>query len=123
MTKYLLFAATLSIYISLTACSSQKEAQTNPSPNAPQAQQKEPETKRYELKGKVVSIDKSQKQMVVDHEAIPGFMGAMAMPYAVQDPAVLDKVGPGDQITAQVVVSEGGVVLDNINVVAKGSQK
>jgi protein SCO1/2 len=59
--------------------------------------------------------------MVVDHEAIPGFMGAMAMPYPVADPKLLDAANPGDQITADVVLPEGKPPhLENIVVVQKG---
>jgi protein SCO1/2 len=80
----------------------------------PQAQEK-----RYVLKGKVVSIDKSQKQIVVDGQDIPGFMAAMAMPYPVVDPKLLDAAAPGDQITADVVVTPTSVHLENIVVVKK----
>ena len=87
-------------------------------------QKAEPPAKRFMLKGKVISIDKAQGRMVVDHEAIPGFMGAMAMPYPVADPKLLDAVSPGDQVTADVVVPEGKLPhLENIVVVQKGDGK
>jgi protein SCO1/2 len=108
----LFLTAGLSLCLWLTACGSQKEPQTSPPKN-------EPQTQRYELKGKVVSVDKSQTQMLVDHEAIPGFMGAMAMSYPVKDPKLLDGLAPGDQITAQVVVSGDNLWLENIVVVKK----
>ena len=48
---------------------------------APQAQD------RYStLQGTVISIDRPEQRIVVDHEEIPGFMAAMAMPYPVADP-------------------------------------
>lgn len=84
---------------------------------APKAEQ----PKRFELKGKVVNIDKSQNILEVDHEAIPGFMGAMSMPYHVKDVHLLEDLAPGDEITAQVVVSGGGVWLENIFVLKKGT--
>jgi protein SCO1 len=74
---------------------------------------------RYALKGKVVSIDKSQNQIVVDGQEIPGFMAAMAMPYPVVDPKLLDAAAPGDQITADVVVGNNSAHLENIVVVKK----
>ena len=70
--------------------------------------------RRFVLKGKVISIDKEQKQVVVDHEAIPGFMGAMAMPYAVKDAQSLDQIAPGDEIRADLVVNNGIAVMENI---------
>lgn len=107
--------AGVSLCVCLIACRpqrSQKEVQTQ------QAQQ----TRRYELKGKVISIDKTQKQLVVDGEEIPGFMSAMTMPYSVKDARLLDSLGPGDQITAQVVVSNDSAWLENIVVVKKGEE-
>jgi protein SCO1/2 len=79
--------------------------------------------RRYHLEGKVVSTDKAQQQIVVDHKEIPGFMGAMAMPYPVADAAAVDQVGPGDEITADVVASDKGVHLEKVVVVKKGDGK
>ncbi len=76
--------------------------------------------KRYPLKGKVVSVMKEDQRVVVDHEAIPGFMGAMTMPYLVKDSKDLNRMKPGDAIQADVVVSDDGVWLENI-VIVKGS--
>ena len=63
------------------------------------------QARRYQLKGTVISIDRPEQRIVVDHEEIKGFMAAMAMPYPVSDPKLLDVAGPGDQITAEVVVT------------------
>lgn len=84
---------------------------------------KETEGRRYHLKGTVVQVDKTQGHLVVDHEAIPGFMGAMTMPYPVADASTLDRVSPGDQITADVVVSQNQVRLENVVVVKKSDGK
>jgi len=59
---------------------------------------------------------------VLDHEAIPGFMEAMTMPYQLKDPSILSELHPGDLITADVLVSKsshGTVLLDHIVVVAQ----
>src|SRR4051812_41792899 len=109
-TMLLTFAAALSL--SAIGCGSQPPAQT-PSQNAAPAASQNQE-KRYSLKGTIVSIDRSQKHLVIDHEAITGFMGAMTMPYPVVDDATLDKVMPGDQITADVVVAGDNVHLENV---------
>jgi protein SCO1/2 len=106
----LILAAGVSFCVGLTACSSQNKPQSQPQ-----------ETKRFPLHGKVVSIDKAQKKLEVDHDAIPGFMGAMAMPYPVKDERLLEGLAPGDEITAQVVVGDG-VWLENIVVVKKGEK-
>ena len=61
-------------------------------------------TKRYPMQGEVVSTSVATNEVTVNHGDIPGFMPAMAMPYRVKDPSVLQELQPGDKITAQVVV-------------------
>ncbi len=72
--------------------------------------------KHYHLKGKVVSIDNQSKMLNVDSEAIPDFMDAMTMPYKVKPDSELDKLSPGDAITADVVVQDDKAWLENIAV-------
>jgi protein SCO1/2 len=82
-----------------------------PSPEAAQSS-----AKHYHLIGKVVSIDKQSKMLNVDSEAIPDFMDAMTMPYKVKPDSELDKLSPGDAITADVVVQDDKAWLENIAV-------
>ena len=59
---------------------------------------------------------------MVDHEAIPGFMDAMTMPYQLKDPTIASDLHPGDTITADVLVSKSSeetVLLDHIVVIAQ----
>ena len=51
--------------------------------------------KRFELKGKVVSVNKAQRQVTLDHEQIPGFMDAMTMPFSVREDWALEALAPG----------------------------
>jgi protein SCO1/2 len=81
------------------------------------------QVRRYRLKGTVVQVDKAQQHLVVNHEEIPGFMGAMTMPYPVVDTQTLEKLSPGDQITADVVVTPNDIHLDNVVVVKKSDGK
>ena len=81
------------------------------------AQAKAPEqaqAKKYHLDGKIVSVRPASKQLVIDAKAMPGFMGAMAMPYTVKDSADLGKVKTGDHITADVVVNGSNMWLENV---------
>jgi protein SCO1/2 len=82
-----------------------------------------PQARRFHLKGTVVQVDKTQNHLVVDHEEIPGFMGAMTMPYPIADPKDLDRLSPGDQITADVVAGQNEIHLENIVVVKKSDGK
>ena len=73
---------------------------------------------RYELKGKVVSIEKDKHIITVAHEEIKDFMESMTMPFQVRDEWVFDTVAPGDQITAILVVDGAEYWLENV-VIAK----
>ncbi len=78
--------------------------------------------KTYKLRGKVVSTDAATGEVTVDHEAIPGFMEAMTMPYKLKDAGILSELHPGDVITADLMVSQGAdaeVWLDHIVVVGQ----
>jgi len=79
--------------------------------------------KVYHLRGKVVSTDAAKGEVTLDHEAIPGFMDAMTMPYKLKDAGILGELHPGDVITADLLVSQdpdADVLLDHIVVVAQG---
>jgi len=58
--------------------------------------------KSYAFHGKVEAVDKNKKNLLVNGEAVEGWMGAMTMEYKVDDPAILDTLKPGDQIHATV---------------------
>jgi Cu/Ag efflux protein CusF len=74
----------------------------------------ETSVKRYPLSGRVVSVDKADRSISVDGDEVPGFMAAMTMPYKVKDASLLDKVAPGNQIKAEIVVGNKGAYLENI---------
>jgi Cu/Ag efflux protein CusF len=81
---------------------------------------KDASVKRYNLTGRVVSIDKPARSINVDGDAIPGFMAAMTMPYQVKDAGVLEKLSPGDQIKAEIVMGNDGAYLESIGTTGKG---
>jgi len=79
-------------------------------------------TKRFPLRGKVIGINGAT--VTVAHEAIPGFMEAMTMPYKLKNPGIASELHPGDRITATLIVQQddGGyhdAVLDDIVIVAQ----
>jgi len=91
--------------------------QNSPAPSVQQGV-----AKTFPLRGKVISTDATH--VTLAHEAIPGFMEAMTMPYKLKDPSVVSELHPGDTITAtlHVVEDEGGyhdAEIDNIVVVAQ----
>ncbi|MCA1557443.1 MAG: SCO family protein, partial [Acidobacteria bacterium] len=83
---------------------------------APQDSEAPPDARRYDLKGKVVAVDKKQNRVTVQHEEIAEYMEAMTMPFAVRkkDYWALDVLKPGDQLTASLVVDGGLSWIENI---------
>jgi protein SCO1/2 len=78
--------------------------------------------KVYKLRGKVVSTNAATGEVTLDHEAIPGFMEAMTMPYKLKDASILAELHPGDSVTADLLVSQradADLLLDHIVVVAQ----
>src|SRR5712671_5812055 len=84
----------------------------------PSAEHAQGGTKRYSLKGKVVSINKQAGNASIYNDPIAGFMDPMAMPYTIKPPATLDELEPGDTVTADVVVEPDKYWLENVKVTA-----
>ena len=104
----------------LAACGPSPSAQSRNATNAKApTQAKDTGVKRYALTGRVVTIDKASHSVTVDGDEIPGFMAAMTMPYQVKDASALDKLSPGDEIKAEIVVGNDEAYLENIVVVKK----
>jgi protein SCO1/2 len=109
-----LIAFSLLAVVALAGCHSVQKTGTQASSS--------PAFKVYHLRGKVVSTNAATGEVTLNHEAIPGFMEAMTMPYKLKDPGILSELHPGDVITADVLVSQdpdADVLLDHIVVVAQ----
>ncbi len=65
-----------------------------------------PNEKRYDLKGKVVAVDKFERTATIAHEDIKGYMPAMTMPFRIRNDADLEMMKAGDQVTGTLVVSD-----------------
>jgi protein SCO1 len=104
------------ILASATGCNSGTNQPTvvTPTPGTSNA-------KRYHLAGKVVSVDKRAHMLNVDGQDIPGFMPAMTMPYNVKPESELDKLSPGDSISADIVVQGESSWLENVSVTKAGT--
>jgi len=79
--------------------------------------------KHYTVQAEVISADPQRQMITVKHGDIPGLMTAMTMSYMVADPKQIEKLGPGDKITADLVVSDSKGQLENIVLVSKGNGK
>jgi protein SCO1/2 len=68
------------------------------------ARSNEPQ-QRYEMKGKVLNVDRRGATVTIAHDAIPGYMEAMAMPFKLKDERGLDILAAGDRVQAILVVA------------------
>ena len=71
-------------------------------------------TRTYQLTGQILVVKPETNEVLVKHEDIPGFMPAMTMPYAVNDPALLKDRAAGDLIKATLVVGQERAYLSAI---------
>jgi protein SCO1/2 len=88
-----------------------------------------PNAKRYPFTGRVVSIDQQDQSALIDGDAVPDFMEAMAMSYKIKPAAALNQLTPGDTISAELIAVQpegnsdnGGPDswLENVKVTAHG---
>ncbi|MDP9051440.1 MAG: SCO family protein [Acidobacteriota bacterium] len=66
------------------------------------------EVKTFPIRGKIMSVDPAKGSIVLDHEAVLGFMEAMTMSYKLKDPTILSELHPGDRISAKLLVRKTG---------------
>lgn len=76
--------------------------------------QKVSEGKRYEVKGKVMSVDRAQNRVTISHEEIPGYMDAMTMPFNIKDITIISDISSGDSIQATLVVTDESSWLEDV---------
>ena len=100
----------------VSACRKAEVPSRAPSrPALPAAPTVGPNAKRYTLTGVVTAVDAAQSKITVQHEEIPGFMGAMTMAFPVRDdPKVIGFLRPGDRIEARLVVDGDNYFLSDV---------
>ncbi|MGH9733996.1 MAG: SCO family protein [Candidatus Acidiferrales bacterium] len=74
---------------------------------------------RYQLRGKVVSVNSDEGFADIATDAIPGYMDAMTMPYPIPDAKTLAKLAVGDEITADLILNDQVPHLENVVIVKK----
>ncbi len=103
------------LVLALAACGRASEpeapvAQTPAPTETPQAES----PRHYEAVGVVVSFMGGKKFVNVDHEAIPGFMNAMTMPFEMKDMTLLHGIQEGDSVTFTFTVADGIQAIEKI---------
>lgn len=78
----------------------------------------EPQT--FEVRGVVRELRRDKSELVIKHEAIPGYMDAMVMPFTVRDARLFDQVAPDDSISFKLKVTDKADWIEKIKVIARG---
>jgi protein SCO1/2 len=72
----------------------------------------------FPLVGVVRSVDRKGGKVIIDHEAIPGYMDAMAMPFDLKGQEVLGDLQVGDKVEGRLRVSADASRLTDVTIVA-----
>lgn len=76
---------------------------------------------QYEVTGVVRRVDPSASQVVVRHEAVPGYMESMVMPFKVKDKRHLEQISAGDRIKFQLMVTDEEDWIERITVLGRSA--
>jgi protein SCO1/2 len=82
-----------------------------------------PNEKRYDLSGKVVSVERDKHLVTIAHEEIKDYMPAMTMPFTVKDDWVFGVIKPGDRIAAAYVVDGTNSWLEEVVLTQESSEQ
>ena len=72
--------------------------------------------RRFPAQGLVLAIDASAQTITISHKNIPGLMDAMAMPFHVQSPKLLEGLHAGDTVAFTLLVDKTTSWVDEIRV-------
>lgn len=70
--------------------------------------------KTFRVNGVFMEARSAAQVAIIAHDAIPGYMDAMTMPFKVRQPAELTGLQPGDKITFQLSVTETEAWIEDI---------
>ncbi|MGH9511191.1 MAG: copper-binding protein, partial [Terriglobales bacterium] len=71
---------------------------------------------KHSMSGLVLTVSPSHRSMTVSCQSVPGYMDAMAMPFDVRDPKVLEGVKPGATIDFTLVEDGNSSYAESIRV-------
>jgi len=72
----------------------------------------------FQVKGVVISLKPAEKQVEIKHEAVPGYMPAMTMPFDVKDTNELAGLEPGDAVSFRMIVTDTEGWIEQLRKVA-----
>lgn len=73
-----------------------------------------PAAREYTVEGQVLAVRAPEREVVIRHGDIKGFMPGMTMPFKVKDTALLTAARAGDFVTATLVVTDSDAWISRI---------
>lgn len=73
-----------------------------------------PRVREFQVKGVVKRVERESSTAIIEHEAIPGYMEAMTMPFRARKPEVLRDLTEGDAISFRLFVTEEESWIDEV---------
>jgi hypothetical protein len=71
----------------------------------------------FEVSGTVTGATDERDMLIVRHDAIEGYMGAMTMPFAVRDTSLISGLAAGDSVRFTIQVSGSDAIITSVNFV------
>jgi protein SCO1/2 len=75
-----------------------------------------PAVRTYKLVGVVRKVDRESGDVTIKHEAIPGYMPAMTMPFPVRDKDLLEQLQAGDEVEGTLRVRGDAYELTGLEI-------
>src|SRR6266404_3460418 len=69
----------------------------------------------FQVKGIIRAVRSAQKEVEIKHEAIPGYMPGMTMPFEVRDTNELTGLKPGEPVSFRLMVTDTEGWIDQIH--------
>jgi len=79
-------------------------------------------TVHYSLVGTLVGMEADSRQLIIAHDAIPGYMGAMTMPFRVQDAHELDGLRVGERVAGELSVTATDAWISGLRIAPDADQ-
>ena len=76
----------------------------------------------YHSVGVIKRVDPNSGKITIDHEDIPGYMGAMEMTEAVRDKNLLETVKPGDKVEFEIERTGAALLITKLNKIGEVAQ-
>ncbi len=74
----------------------------------------------FSVHGTVKQVLAAEQRVLIAHEAVPGYMEAMTMPFSPRDPKALQGLKAGDEVRFQLFVAGEKSWIDQLEVVRPG---